>query len=123
MRYAALALCAVTLGASTPSVSIEGKLVDENGVAIAGGRVEVSAPGLASPISATSDATGAFHLGLERAGVYKLRAEREGFFVFSQQGITLHDGAQQLSITLNHLKDFAESVNVNYSPVDIDVQQ
>ena len=34
MRYAALALCALTLGASTPSVSIEGKLVDENGVAI-----------------------------------------------------------------------------------------
>jgi hypothetical protein len=95
--------------------------VDENAIALAGARVEVSAA--AVHMTTVSDSAGWFSVELPSAGEYQVRAEQEGFFVFSGKSIAFHEGQNQLAITLNHLSEFAESIDVVYSPPTIDPQQ
>ncbi len=56
------------------------------------------------------------------AGSYAVEAKREGFFLFTNQNVTLDEGVP-LEIRMNHLKELAESVDVHYSPPVIDPQQ
>src|SRR5215471_3368631 len=102
-------------------VLVSGRVVDENAIALAGARVEVSAA--AVHMTTVSDSAGWFSVELPAAGEYQVRAEQEGFFVFSGKSIAFHEGQNQLAITLNHLSEFAESIDVVYSPPTIDPQQ
>ena len=43
--------------------------------------------------------------------------------MFSGKSVSFQEGSNHLTITLNHLREFAESVNVAYSPPVIDPQQ
>ena len=103
-------------------VTVSGNVSDENGVAVSGARVELASARVASAF-AISDAVGHFEIALEAAGEYRLRAERQGFFVFAENSVSLHEGANQFTVTLNHLKEFADSINVAYSAADIDPQE
>ena len=76
----------------------------------------------AAGIAATSDAAGLFHLEVPGAGIYRIRAEHEGYFLFQNQSVNL-DPDSPLEIHLNHLKELAESMNVRYSPPVIDPEQ
>ncbi len=116
------ALCALPLLCITAPVSISGRVVDENGVALEGVRLDLSGGSLTTSISALSGAAGDFSLSLEQAGDYRIRAERRGFFVFVQNSVSFHEGVNQLAVTLNHLTEFAESVDVVYSPAGIDLK-
>ena len=106
------------------AIAITGKIVDENGAPVRGTLVS------ATPVtergrsagSASSDAAGLFHLTLPSNGHYSIRAEREGFFVFTNPDLELNANAP-VEIRLAHLKELAESVDVNYSPPVIDPQQ
>ena len=118
-----VSFCAPRLRASGSLVLIVGKVVDETGLAVPGARVQLISISGKGPVTAISGEAGNFELGFEAAGEYNIRAERQGFFVFSQRRLVLHEGSNQLSVTLNHLKEFADSVNVTYSPPDIDPQQ
>jgi hypothetical protein len=102
-------------------VSVAGRVVDENAVSVAGARVEAYAG--EAHAWAVSDSAGVFNLQLPSAGEYEVRAEQPGFFVFAGKSISFREGSNQLTITLNHLREFAESVNVVYSPPVIDPQQ
>ena len=108
-------LAAVSLHAQ---VKLSGRIVDENGVAVEGARVEVGAPG----VVARSDAAGSFSLTLPQAGEYPARAERLGYFLFTGK-VALREGDNQMVITMNHLQEFAESIDVVYSPPAIDPQE
>jgi hypothetical protein len=110
-------LAAVSLHAQ---VKISGRVVDENGVPVEGARVEVGPPG--SGVVSRSDAAGLFTLTLAEAGEYTARAERLGFFLFTGK-LSLQEGENQAVITMNHLQEFAESVEVIYSPPAIDPQE
>jgi hypothetical protein len=101
-------------------VRVAGRVVDENGVAVQGARIELRAEG--GNATASSDAAGAFTAELPAPGPYHARAERLGFFLFTGT-VTLEPGDNQLAITLNHLQEFAESVDVVYSPPAIDLQE
>lgn len=104
-------------------VSVNGKVVDENGLAVAGARIEVRPAGAAGSLLAVSDSAGAFSVRLDRAAECAVHAERPGFFVFNAQKLELAENSQQLTIVLNHLQEFTDSIDVVYSPPDIDPQQ
>ena len=69
-------------------VAITGRVVDENGAAVDGARVELRAAE-GGVIVASSDQAGNFKASLPAAGDYAIRAERLGFFVFTntRQGL------------------------------------
>ncbi len=87
--------------AAPPTVA--GRVMDENGVAVAGARVEIASGATAA--TATSDSAGNFNLEVSAPGEYQIRAERLGFFVYSGKSVTFQDGSNHLTITLNHLQE------------------
>jgi hypothetical protein len=104
-------------------IAIAGRVVDENGAGIAGARVELRALPEGTQVPASSDPAGNFHVNLPAAGEYAVRAERLGFFVYQGRGQKFDPGANQLVITLNHLQEFADKIDVAYSPPAIDLEQ
>jgi hypothetical protein len=116
--FAACIACA----ALHAQVAITGRVVDENGAAVGGARVEWrTADG--GIVTASSDQAGNFRASLPAEGEYALRAERPGFFVFTNGRQAFEAGPQQLTIRLNHLQEFADKIDVTYSPPAIDPQQ
>jgi hypothetical protein len=103
-------------------VAIAGRVVDENGAAVGGARVEWRATD-GGMVTASSDPAGNFRASLPAAGEYTVRAERLGFFVFTESRRAFEAGPHQLTIRLNHLQEFADRIDVTYSPPAIDPQQ
>lgn len=121
---AAVALWFASVGSSFASpVTVSGKVVDENGVAVAGARVELVAASPLIPVTAISDNGGRFDANVDRPGGYQVRAQREGFFVLIEKTVQLHEGQNELTLTLHHLREFTESIEVNYSPPAIDLRE
>lgn len=115
----AISLCCA---AAWAQVSIAGRVVDENGTGIAGARVELR-PAAGTPMVVSSDAAGNFRAALPAAGEYAIRVERLGFFLYTNRAQEFEPGANQLTIRLNHQQEFADKVDVTYSPPAIDPQQ
>ncbi len=101
-------------------VRVTGRTVDETGAPVAGARVEFRSPLDPKPVVAASDEQGRFRLELAQPGERTLRAEREGFFVLERATVALNDGPNVVRVTLNHLQEVVESVNVVYSPPAVD---
>src|ERR1022692_1702520 len=122
-HIARILLAACLAGAALHAqVAITGRVVDENGAAVEGARVEWhGAEGVG--IAASSDREENFRASLPEAGEYAIRAERLGFFLFTVSRQAFEEGPQQLTIRLNHLQEFADKIDVTYSPPAIDPQQ
>jgi hypothetical protein len=128
-RLTLLASLAITILSAQEKFTIAGSVVDENGAPVREARITAlpaSAPpgaaaGTAQP-SATSDPAGVFALEVATPGDYRIQAEREGYFVFTNPSVTLDEG-MRLEIRMNHLKELAESVDVHFSPPVIDPSQ
>ena len=115
-----------TCAAAWAQISISGRVVDEDGAGVAGARVELrSSPAAAgaAPFSASSDAAGAFLLTLPVAGAYDIRAERQGFYVFQSKAQRFDTETTALTVTLNHLQEFSERIDVSASPPGVDPDQ
>ncbi|HWE50801.1 MAG TPA: carboxypeptidase regulatory-like domain-containing protein [Bryobacteraceae bacterium] len=113
--------------ASGASVVVTGKVLDENGAPVNQARVIVLPEGAASvpanpQNAATSDPAGVFHLEIPANGSYRIEAERDGYFVFTNPRVAL-DEETPLEIHMNHLRELAEAVDVHYSPPVIDPEQ
>ncbi len=91
-------------------------------MAVAFARVEARLTPSSPAFSATSDIAGAFSLRLPSPGGYLVHAERPGFFVFDGRS-DIQAGLNQLHVTLNHVQDFFQSVEVAYSAPAIDPAQ
>lgn len=122
-RFCAAALVVCTAALAAAQVRISGKVSDENGVAVPNARIEVRPEDGGAPVSTASDKSGLFSVALGGPGSYKIDVWREGFFRLSGTAATLGEGENQLTITLNHLQEFAESVDVVYSPPAIDLAE
>ncbi|MEO8371898.1 MAG: carboxypeptidase-like regulatory domain-containing protein, partial [Candidatus Solibacter sp.] len=121
-HIARIAVAACAFGTlAYAQVSVAGRVVDENGTAVAGARVELRSGPFISTVS--SDPAGNFRANLPEAGAYDVRAERAGFFVYSGKGHPFEADGQQLTIRLNHLQEFSDRIDVVYSPPAIDPQQ
>src|SRR5882724_9014454 len=115
-----LAVCFVR--ASPGQVGVTGKIADENGLAIEFAKVEMRLAPSGALSFTSSDISGGFSLQLPAPGLYIIHAERPGFFVFDGR-TEFRNGPNQLHLTLNHLQDFFQSVDVAYSPPAIDPEQ
>jgi hypothetical protein len=116
----AAAAPALLLAPLAAQVSVTGRVVDENGTAVPGARIEFRRPAALPQASANSDVQGRFHLALSQPGEYSIRAEKEGFFVLDKVRVDLQEGPNEVNVNLNHLQELTESLDVVYSPPAID---
>jgi hypothetical protein len=103
-------------------VDVVGRVVDETGAGIEGARVEFRPADGGSPVPVSSDPAGNFRANLAADGEYAIRAERQGFYLY-QGSQSFAAGPSQLTVTLNHVQEFSEKVDVTASPPPIDPQQ
>ena len=101
-------------------VAVTGRVVDENGAPVAGARVVLRGGQPETEATAVSDIQGRFSLELGQPGRYQVRAERPGFFKLEGAPAELSEGSNEISVTLNHLRELAESLDVVYSAPSID---
>jgi len=99
------------------AVQFAGRVVDENGLAVAGARLTLGAE------SATTDEAGRFRLPSLPAGTYELRVEKPGYYAYVNRAFELSDPPRPIEIILNHQQEFEETVNVVYSAPVIDAQE
>jgi len=105
-------------GTARAEVVVLGRVVDENGLAVAGARVR-----LGELAEVYSDRAGRFQSQLAAPGEYVVSAEQEGFFALRNQKVQIRDGPNEVTLVLNHQREFVEQVDVVYSPPVIDPEQ
>jgi hypothetical protein len=115
-----LAVTMASANSAQAAIAITGKVVDENDAPVREARITASLANVQG--GATSDAAGLFRLEIPSPGNYRIEARRDGFFLYTNQSLALEEDVP-LEIRMNHLKELAESVDVNYSPPVIDPQQ
>lgn len=104
------------------AVTIEGRVVDDNGAPVQGARIMLVPQGTPKPPvtgGVTSDASGNFRIDALNEGVWQIFAEDEGFFLFVKSDLNV-DGDTTVEIHLSRLKELAEFMDVRYSPPVID---
>lgn len=104
-------------------VNISGRVVDENGVAIPGARVELRTAAGDTVAVVSSDGAGNFTIAAGPVRAYQLRAERQGFYIYQGNPQDLAEGSNQVTIVLNHLQDISERIDVKASAPVIDPQE
>jgi hypothetical protein len=124
MRRRSLGLIALlsALPLFADTITIDGRVVDDNGAPVHGARVILAPPGTLKPPAAggvASDASGRFHIAVPGEGTWKVFAEEDGFFLFEKADLAV-DRDTTLEIHLSRLKELAESLDVRYSPPVID---
>ena len=123
----ALALPAAVAAAPPPAqqpvngqagVELHVAVVDENGAAVPSARITLT-PKLGTSAQGETDYAGRKEFSSLLPGDYSLHVEKEGFFAVTQPGILVGEVASA-EVTLNHIREFSEQVNVVYSPPAID---
>ncbi|HVN81469.1 MAG TPA: carboxypeptidase regulatory-like domain-containing protein, partial [Terriglobia bacterium] len=105
---------------SKPKVTV--KVVDENGVPVSSARVSLIRSETQAISNCQTDYTGRCEMDGLGPGVYQVEAEQEGFYSTILRDLQVNE-AQELEVTLNHLQEYADSMDVVDSPVAIDPQQ
>ncbi len=99
-------------------VGLHVEVVDENGAAVPSARITLT-PSQGSPLHGETDYAGRKEFSDLPPGNYSLQVEKEGFFAVTQTEIHVGEVASA-EVTLNHIREFSEQVNVVYSPPAID---
>jgi len=108
---------------SQAQVALSGRVIDETGAAVAGVRIDLRAVSGGVSLPASSDHAGDFTVRLPAAGEYSVRAERQGFYLYQAASQHFDDGSSEITITLNHVQEFSDKIDVTASPPAIDPQQ
>jgi hypothetical protein len=122
----ALAVAAALAAAPPAQQPVDGQarmdlhvaVVDENGAAVPSARITLT-PSQGKPLQGESDYAGRKEFPNIVPGDYTLRVEKEGFFAVNQTGINIGE-VLSVDVTLHHIREFPEQVNVVYSPPAID---
>lgn len=102
---------------------LSGRVIDENGLAVAGAVLTLAGPGLSKPLTATSDESGRFAMRPVLPGSYQLKAEKVGFYAHIVADFAIRGNDDRIELILNHRQEFEETVNVVYSVPAIDPQE
>ena len=97
-------------------------VLDENGLAVSSARLTLADQARSLVQKAETDYAGRCQFSRLTPGVYSLRVEKVGFFVFNSSDLRVAE-TSNLEVTLNHTQEYAESVDVVYSPPAIDPQK
>ncbi len=117
--FAVLGLAALPLSAA--DVRLHGRVVDENDAPVRAARVSVR-PLVAAANSweTQTDPTGAFMIALPAAGDFFVSVAREGYYALKDRQVHI-EGAEELTFTVNSVREVFQSENVSAetSPVDV----
>jgi len=125
-RLFAVVLVSISLLASAEmhaaaSADCAGAVVDENSVPV--GAAQLKFENSAGKVYRTeTDGAGRFILQNLPAGDYEVEVRKEGFFLLSGQSFPLHAGRNELTLTLNHVQELHEQVQVAAPSNQIDTQ-
>jgi hypothetical protein len=97
-------------------------VLDENGLSVRSARLTLTDQPNSFVQKAETDYAGRYQFSRLIPGVYSLRVEKEGFYVFNSNDVRVAE-MSSLEIILNHTQEYVESVNVVYSPPAIDPQK
>jgi hypothetical protein len=109
--------------AGAAQVRLSGKVVSDTNVPLGNATVSVRAqPPASGAIRAITSASGAFSIDLPHAGDYLVDVECSGFFTLSDRTVSVLDSGTELTLVLNPVREYSESVQVSprTSPVDLD---
>ena len=120
---ASLLVCATGAGNTPAAIEVSGRVIDDTGAGVGGARVEIRPADGSATISASSDRAGNFAVTLPAAGDYAIRAERLGFYVYQAARQHFDAESSELTITLNHLQEFSERIDVSSSAPAIDTTE
>lgn len=123
--------CGVILFLAVPlwaaELTLEGHVEDEDSAPISGATISVRRAEQTSleapPFQAETDPTGAFHLPLPEPGAYLVSVSKPGFFTLTDKLTDLQESSSELVLTLNHVRNTSQSVDVSSSPSRIDMEQ
>jgi len=115
----ALVVTALAQSAPVPIIAV----TDENGVAVPSARVFLQSSASSMPgLRCQTDFNGRCQFPSLSAGTYDLRVEKEDFYAAVQQSVQITPGAT-VDVTISHLKEVKEVVDVKESPLQIDPAQ
>ena len=116
-------ILAFTFPLGAASVTLSGRVVDENEAPVGSARITVRAansttPG--GPWQSQTDPTGTFALTLPQPGDYLINVDREGYYALRDHPIHAEND-QQVTLVVSAIREVFQSTNVNEetSPVDI----
>ncbi len=119
-------LILLTGAAAWAQISLNGRVVDENGAPLARARVSArlteSQGRDQAPHTVETGPTGTFILNLPGPGTYLLSVQRTGFFQLPERKIAVDASGREVTLVLNPNREIFQSVNVgeSSSPVDPD---
>lgn len=117
---AALAVCATHLfAAQEPRTTLRVTVTDENGVALASARVVLLRPETQTTWKCETDHAGRCTLADLPRVVCQLRVEKDGFYAIRLDEVRAGE-TDSVEVTLNHLQEFAERVEVAASSAGVD---
>lgn len=96
-------------------------VVDENGVAVASARVTLQPPSPAQALRCETEISGRCELPNVPGGLFRINIEKEGYY--TANAAIEPTSAFEIEITLNHLKEIKETVDVHESPPIIEPSQ
>jgi hypothetical protein len=105
-----LALAAFSIPVVCAQVAVRGRVVDENGTAVPGARVELRGNGFAAVT--VSEGGGGFRLEVPRPGEYVVQAGARGFFALEGTAVQLAAGSNRVTVALNRIRENVESLDV-----------
>lgn len=107
--------------AGTDFAQVRGTVVDENGVPVAGVEI-VLREADSSPHTTHSSEAGRFAFSRLHPGEALLALSKPGFFAIRDYRVTLREGANEISLSLNHETELHEKVEVTSSTALVDPQ-
>ena len=103
------------------SADCAGSVVDENSVPVGAAQVKLE-NSVGRVYRTETDGAGRFILQNLPAGDYEVEVRKEGYFLLSGQSFSLHAGRNELTLTLNHVQELHEQVQVTAPSNQIDTQ-
>ena len=101
------------VNALSGQVRLTGRVVSDTNAPVTNAVITVRAEGDAGPRArASTDPSGEFTVQLPAPGAYLLNTEAVGFYTLKDRPVTVAAGDQEMAITLNPVREFADSVDV-----------